>query len=173
MFAVIKTGGKQYKVAKNDLVTVERVAAEAGSTVNLDQVLMVGAEGEAPKVGTPTVEGASVAAEVVEHIRGPKIRVFKKKRRKNYRRTHGHRQDLTVLRVADIQADGKSAAESGEAAPRPQSRAAVKRSSQAAVERSTRAKARTAKQRDAGTPSLTERKEARRNARSKNVGDSE
>ncbi|RDD61089.1 50S ribosomal protein L21 [Ferruginivarius sediminum] len=167
MFAVIKTGGKQYRVAKDDMVTVERVAEEAGSTVNLDQVLMVGAEGAAPKVGAPTVEGASVAAEIVEHTRGPKIRVFKKKRRKNYRRTAGHRQDLTVLRVTDIQVDGKSSAgDSGETATKkPASRNAQKKATQAAVTRQSRAKSTTAKQRNAGTASQTERKAAAANNR--------
>ncbi len=105
MYAVIKTGGKQYKVAKNDVVVVERLAAEAGETVELDQVLMVGGEGKT-EVGAPFVAGASVAAEVIDLARGPKVTIFKKKRRKNHRRKAGHRQDLTVLRVTDILTGG-------------------------------------------------------------------
>lgn len=99
MFAVIETGGKQYKVAKNDIILVEKLAAQAGENVNLDRVLMVG-----DKVGTPLVEGASITATVVDQIRGDKVIVFKKKRRQNYRRKKGHRQYLTVLRITDITA---------------------------------------------------------------------
>ncbi len=103
MFAVIKTGGKQYRVASGDVIKVERLEAEAGATVSLDQVLMVG-EGAEARVGTPLVAGATVSAEVVAQDRGPKIIVFKKQRRKNYRRKNGHRQDLTVLRITEISA---------------------------------------------------------------------
>ncbi len=97
MFAVIKTGGKQYKVAKNDVIVVEKLAGEAGETVTLDEVLMVG-----DKIGAPTVAGASVSATVVDQTKGDKVIVFKKKRRQNYRRKKGHRQQLTVLRITDI-----------------------------------------------------------------------
>jgi large subunit ribosomal protein L21 len=103
MFAVIKTGGKQYRVASGDVIKVERLEVEAGQTVSLDQVLMVG-EGAEAKVGAPLVTGATVSAEVIAQDRGPKIIVFKKKRRQNYRRKNGHRQDLTVLRITDISA---------------------------------------------------------------------
>ena len=99
MFAVIKTGGKQYRVASGDVIKVERLEGEAGATIALDHVLMVDG-----KVGTPLVKGASVSAEVIAQDRGPKIIVFKKKRRQNYRRKNGHRQDLTVLRIKDITA---------------------------------------------------------------------
>jgi large subunit ribosomal protein L21 len=101
MFAVVKTGGKQYRVAAGDVIKVEKLAGDAGATVTLDQVLMVG-EGEGAKVGTPLIAGAKVTAQVVAQARGPKIIVFKKKRRQNYRRKNGHRQDLTILRVTDI-----------------------------------------------------------------------
>ena len=97
MFAVIKTGGKQYKVAANDVIRVEKLAGEAGETVTLDQVLMVG-----DKIGAPTVAGASVTATVVEQTRAEKVIIFKKKRRQNYRRKKGHRQELTVLRITNI-----------------------------------------------------------------------
>ena len=103
MYAVIRTGGKQYKVAENDVITVERLAADPGARVTIDQVLMVGG-GDSLSVGKPFVDGASVEAEVVDQGRGPKIIVFKKRRRKNYRRRNGHRQDFTRLRITGIRA---------------------------------------------------------------------
>lgn len=102
MFAVIKTGGKQYTVRKDDLITVERLTGDAGDAVEIADVLMVGGEGATTAIGSPTVAGAKVTMEVVEQTRGDKIIVFKKKRRQNYRRKAGHRQDLTVLKVTDI-----------------------------------------------------------------------
>jgi large subunit ribosomal protein L21 len=102
MFAVIRTGGKQYRVAKDDVITVERLAAEPGATVTFEDVLMVG-EGAEVRAGAA---GAAVTAEVVEQMKGDKVLVFKKKRRHNYRRKKGHRQALTVLRVTGI-APGK------------------------------------------------------------------
>ena len=99
MFAVIRTGGKQYKVAKDDVITVEKLAGEPGAALTLADVLMVG-EGEAART---KVTGAHVTAEVVEQIRGDKVLIFKKKRRHNYRRKRGHRQHLTVLRVTAIE----------------------------------------------------------------------
>jgi large subunit ribosomal protein L21 len=109
MFAVIKTGGKQYKVAKDDIVVVEKLDGEAGASIALESVLMLGDE-TSVTTGAPFIEGASVAAEVVEQTRGDKIIVFKKQRRQNYRRKNGHRQDLTVLKVTEILTDGKKAA---------------------------------------------------------------
>jgi len=106
MFAVIKTGGKQYKVAKDDVIVVEKLNGEAGEVVAFESVLMVG-EGTDTKAGAPFVEGVCVAGEVIEQTRGDKILVFKKKRRQNYRRTNGHRQDLTVVKITDILTDGK------------------------------------------------------------------
>jgi large subunit ribosomal protein L21 len=101
MYAVIKTGGKQYRVSKDDVVTIERVAGEAGAKVEFDQVLMVGS-GSDVKLGAPIVSGAKVIAELVEQARGPKLIAFKKRRRKNSRRKKGHRQDLWVVRITDI-----------------------------------------------------------------------
>ena len=109
MFAVIKTGGKQYKVAPGDTLFVEKLPAETGEVVALEEVLMLGDE-KGTTVGTPLVEGATVAAEVLRQDRHAKIIVFKKKRRKNYRRTHGHRQETTVLKVTEILTDGKKPA---------------------------------------------------------------
>ena len=101
MYAVIKTGGKQYRVAANDTVTIEKVAGEAGATVEFTEVLMVGGEGE-PKVGKPTIAGAKVTAEVVEQGRADKVIAFKKRRRKNSRRKRGHRQEQTTVKIKDI-----------------------------------------------------------------------
>jgi large subunit ribosomal protein L21 len=101
MFAVIRTGGKQYKVAKDDVISVEKLAAEPGATIELGEVLMIG-EGAKIANGAPLLDGASVSATVVAQARTPKIIVFKKKRRHNYRRKKGHRQQQTVLRITDI-----------------------------------------------------------------------
>lgn len=109
MFAVIKTGGKQYKVAKDDIIRVEKLDAEEGASVDLNEVLMVG-DDKAQTVGVPLVDGASVAATVLEQMRDRKIIVFKKKRRQNYRRRNGHRQHLTVLRIDEILTGGKKKA---------------------------------------------------------------
>src|SRR5262244_3737447 len=105
MYAVIRTGGKQYKVAANDVITGERVAGQAGDPVRFEEVLLVG-DGEQATAGAPLVAGASVAATLVEQVRGDKVLIFKKKRRKNYRRKKGHRQALSVVRVTEIVAGG-------------------------------------------------------------------
>jgi large subunit ribosomal protein L21 len=103
MFAVIKTGGKQYRVAANEQITVMHLAGEAGEKVTFGDVLMMG-EGDNVKVGAPLVSGAAVLGEIVEQARGPKVIAFKKRRRKNSKRKRGHRQDLTVVRITEIQA---------------------------------------------------------------------
>lgn len=101
MYAVIKTGGKQYRVAKDDVITIERLDGEAGATIEFNEVLMVG-DGAGAKVGTPLVAGAKVTAELVAQARGPKVIAFKKRRRKNSRRKIGHRQDLSKIRITSI-----------------------------------------------------------------------
>jgi large subunit ribosomal protein L21 len=103
MFAIIRTGGKQYKVQKDDKILVEKVEGKQGDSVKIDDVLMTG-DGKSSKIGSPLLSGVSVAATIVEQTRGPKIIVFKKKRRQNYRRTRGHRQDLTLIQITDIKA---------------------------------------------------------------------
>jgi large subunit ribosomal protein L21 len=103
MFAVIKTGGKQYKVASGDVLKVEKLPGEAGAAIQFDEVLMV-SDGGKSTIGTPLVKGATVAAEVIAQDRLDKIIIFKKKRRQNYRRKNGHRQHVTVLRITGIQA---------------------------------------------------------------------
>ena len=99
MFAVIRTGGKQYTVAKDDVIFVEKLEGNAGDTIRLGEVLAM--EG---KIGSPLIDGASVAAEILEQTRGEKVIIFKKKRRHNYRRKNGHRQYLTTLRITGINA---------------------------------------------------------------------
>ena len=103
MFAVIKTGGKQYRVAANEKITVMRLDGEAGEKVTFGEVLMVG-DGDNMQIGAPLVSGASVVGEIVEQERGPKVIAFKKRRRKNSKRKRGHRQDLTVVRITGITA---------------------------------------------------------------------
>ena len=102
MFAVIRTGGKQYKVAKDDVLTIEKVAGEVGGALKLDEVLLVG--GDTPKTGAPLVAGASVAAEIVAQGKGEKVIAFKKKRRKNTHRKRGHRQPFTKIKITGISA---------------------------------------------------------------------
>ncbi len=101
MYAVIKTGGKQYRVAADEVLTIEKVAGEAGQLVEFTEVLMLGGSGE-PRIGTPALTGARVTAEVVEQGRAPKVIAFKKRRRKNSRRKRGHRQHQTTVRIKEI-----------------------------------------------------------------------
>jgi large subunit ribosomal protein L21 len=121
MFAVIKTGGKQYRVAADDVLQVEKVKGEPGEIIQFGDVLVVG--GDTPALGTPTVSGASVAAEVIEQGRGPKVIAFKKRRRKNSRRKRGHRQEFTLIRITEILTDGakptKTARPKPERKPKP------------------------------------------------------
>ena len=109
MYAVVKTGGKQYRVTKDDTILVEKLDADEGQTVTLSDVMLLG-DGDKVTVGNPVVADASVEAKVVSQTRGPKIIIFRRKRRKNHRRTQGHRQDLTLLKITDINTSGKKAA---------------------------------------------------------------
>jgi large subunit ribosomal protein L21 len=103
MYAVIKTGGKQYRVAAGEKIKVEQIPAEVGAEIILDQVLMVG-EGESVKIGTPLVSGATVTAKVLAQGRGPKVQIFKMRRRKHYQKHQGHRQGFTELEISGIAA---------------------------------------------------------------------
>jgi len=103
MFAVIKTGGRQYRVVPDDVLEIGKIAGDVGTIVQLGEVLVLG--GDTPVLGVPTVAGASVAAEVLQHKRGPKVIAFKKRRRKNSRRKRGYRDEITVLRITEILAD--------------------------------------------------------------------
>ncbi len=106
MYALVKTGGKQYRVSKDDTILVERIVADEGAEVILNDVVMLG-DGDKLTIGTPKVDGAAVSATVLRQTRGPKIIIFRRKRRKNHRRTQGHRQDLTLLKINDIAEDAK------------------------------------------------------------------
>ena len=121
MFAVIKAGGRQYRVAADDVIEVDRISGNAGDQVAFDQVLMLGGP-DGSTVGTPVVDGASVAGELVDQTRSPKVIAFKKRRRQNSRRTRGHRQHLSLVRITEILTGGKKAA-STKAAARPKAKA--------------------------------------------------
>ncbi len=101
MYAVIKTGGKQYRVAAGEKLKVEQIPADVGTEITLDQVLMVG-EGESVKIGAPLITGAKVTAKVISHGRGPKIKIFKMRRRKHYQKHQGHRQNYTEIQISNI-----------------------------------------------------------------------
>jgi large subunit ribosomal protein L21 len=133
MFAVFKTGGKQYRVAAEDVLKIDKVKGEPGEIVEFGEVLVVG--GDSVTLGAPTVVGATVAAEVLDQARGPKIIAFKKRRRKNSRRKRGFRQEFTLLRITEILTDGKKASKT--APPRPKRAPAPTASADASVEAST------------------------------------
>ena len=133
MFAVVKTGGKQYRVAEDDIIAAEKLEAEPGAMVELTDVLMVG-DDAAQTAGTPLVAGATVAAEVVKQTRAKKVVVFKKKRRKDYRRTLGHKQHLTVLRITEILTDGKKPTKRAAAKAKAETKAEAKPAATAADE---------------------------------------
>jgi len=101
MYAVVQTGGKQYKVAEGDTIEVNRVSGDAGSALTIDNVMILNQDGSV-KIGSPTIEGAKVEAEVIKHTRGPKLIIWKMKRRKGYRNKNGHRQDLSLLKINKI-----------------------------------------------------------------------
>ncbi len=139
MFAVIKTGGKQYRVVEDQIVIVEKLAAAAGDSVAFDQVLLVGDDGKTT-LGAPFVAGASVTAEVIEQARGDKIIVFKKKRRQNYRRRNGHRQHETVLRITEILTDGKKPTKAAKPKAEPKPKAETKPAAKKAAPKAKAAK---------------------------------
>jgi len=121
MFAVIKTGGLQYRVAEDQVIRVGRIQGEPGQIVQLSDVLMLG--GDQPQLGNPVVSGASVAVEIMQQSRGPKVIAFKKRRRKNSRRKRGHRQDFTLVRISEILTDGKSPSKKAKGRPQPKPKA--------------------------------------------------
>ena len=146
MYALVKTGGKQYRVAKDDTILVERIAAEEGAEVILNDIVMLG-DGDKVIIGTPTVDGAAVSATVVRQTRGPKIIIFRRKRRKNHRRTQGHRQDLTLLQINEIAEDAKKLAPAKPAAKKaaPKADAATKPAAKKATAKKAAPKAAVAK----------------------------
>jgi large subunit ribosomal protein L21 len=122
MFAVIKTGGKQYKVAEDQMLQIEKIAGQPGEIVQLGSVIMLG--GDNPQFGTPMIPGASVAAEVVAQGRGPKVIAFKKRRRKNSRRKRGHRQEFTLIRITEILTEGAKPTKTAKPRPEPKAKPA-------------------------------------------------
>jgi large subunit ribosomal protein L21 len=120
MFAVIKAGGKQYRVAEDQVLKVEGVEGEPGTIVQIAEVIMLG--GDKPQLGNPTISGASVAAEIIEHGRGPKVIAFKKRRRKNSRRKRGHRQDFVLIRISEILTDGAKPSKGPKPKPAPKAK---------------------------------------------------
>jgi len=123
MFAVIKAGGKQYRVIEDQVLKVEGVKGEPGTIVQLGDVIMLG--GDTPEMGSPMVEGASVAAEIIEHGRGPKVIAFKKRRRKNSRRKRGHRQDFVLIRISEILTKGAKPSKGPKPVPEPKAKPAT------------------------------------------------
>ena len=143
MFAVIKTGGKQYRVAAEDVIKVEKVKGDPGEIIQFGEVLVVG--GDNVTLGAPTIAGASVAAEVLEQGRGPKVIAFKKRRRKNSRRRRGHRQEFTLIRVTEILTDGATPTKTARPKREPKPAAAEATAKETAPKESTAAEAKTAK----------------------------
>jgi large subunit ribosomal protein L21 len=147
MFAVIKTGGKQYKVSKDDVLTVETLAGAPGDLIQVGDVLMLGEDDQEPTIGAPMVDKAAVFAEVLDQTRGKKILVFKKERRQNHRRKIGHRQNLTVLRIEAISPTGEKPAFEAKAkvkVAKPKDEADVEDDGDAPVKAKTKAKAKAA-----------------------------
>ena len=159
MYAVVKTGGKQYRVAKDDTILVEKLDAEEGQKVTLSDVMLLG-EGDNVTVGTPVVANASVEAQVVSQTRGPKIIIFRRKRRKNHRRTQGHRQDLTLLKITDINTSAKKASA-------PAKKAAAKADAEPAAEKKAAAKKAPAAKKAAATKTAAKKAAAPKKAAAK------
>ena len=161
MYALVKTGGKQYRVEKDDTILVERIAAEEGAEVILNDIVMLG-DGDKVTIGTPTVDGAAVSATVLSQTRGPKIIIFRRKRRKNHRRTQGHRQDLTLLKITDISSSGKKAA-----APKPAAKKAEAPKTEAPKSEAKKPAAKKAAAKKAAAPKAEAKKPAAKKAAAK------
>ena len=123
MFAVIKAGGKQYRVVEDQVLKVEGVQGEPGTIVQLGDVIMLG--GDTPQIGSPMISGATVAAEILDHVRGAKVIAFKKRRRKNSRRKRGHRQDFVLIRISEILMDGAKPTKGPKPKPEPKAKPAA------------------------------------------------
>jgi large subunit ribosomal protein L21 len=150
MFAVIKTGGKQYRVAADDVIRIEKIQGEPGEIIQLGEVLVVG--GDNVQLGLPTVSGASVAAEVLEQGRGDKVIAFKKRRRKNSRRKRGHRQEFTLLRITEILTEGQKPTKGARPKhqPKPKPEVAESDADEDAEDKAPKSKAKSAKDKGAG-----------------------
>ena len=141
MFAVIKTGGLQYRVAEDDVIKVGKLEGNVGEIVQIKDVMLLG--GDKPQLGSPMISGASVAVEVLDQSRGPKVIAFKKRRRKNSRRKRGHRQDFTLIRISEILTDGKAPSKKakGKPAPKPKPEKAEGEAGEKAAKPKAKAKA--------------------------------
>ena len=139
MFAVIKTGGKQYRVAAEDTIKIDGIDRKPGEIVEFGEVLMLG--GDKPQVGAPTISGALVAGEVLEHTRGEKVIAFKKRRRKNSRRKRGYRHDFTLIRITEILTDGQKPSKVAKPRPEPKPKAAPAEGDQAEAKAAPKGKA--------------------------------
>lgn len=133
MFAVIKAGGKQYRVVAEDVIRIDRVAAEPGEVIEFGEVLLLG--GDTPTIGSPTIAGATVAGEVVQHTRGDKVIAFKKRRRKNSRRKRGFRHDFSVIRITEILTDGAKPSKTPPARPKKEPKPKAEGETEAAAEK--------------------------------------
>jgi large subunit ribosomal protein L21 len=174
MFAVFKTGGKQYRVAAEDVLQVEKVKGDRGEIVEFGEVLLVG--GETVTLGAPTVSGATVAAEVLDQSRGPKVIAFKKRRRKNSRRKRGHRQEFTLIRITEILTEGRKPNKTAPPRPRrvPAPAAAksvdweaLSEAASPAAEKRREARAKTATKAKAGGSAVKEKKPAAKTGNAK------
>jgi len=170
MYAVIKTGGKQYRVSPGDVIVVEKLLGDAGAKVKLDQVLMVGEDGKDPEVGAPLISSAAVNCEVMEQSRADKIIVFKKKRRQGYKRKKGHRQEQTVLRVLDINGKGAVKAPAKKAAA-PKDEAPKAEAKEAKTEAPAKAKAPAKKKAAAAKTDAKKKAPAKKKAAAKKKDD--
>ena len=144
MYAVIKTGGKQYRVAANEKIQIEKLEGKPGDRIEFAEVLMVGS-GASVDIGAPFIAGATVVGEIASQDRGPKILIFKKRRRKHYRRKNGHRQDLTSVTITDILTGGAKPAERQAAAPAPEAPATAETASEAAPKKAAKPRAKAEK----------------------------
>ena len=161
MYAVVKTGGKQYRVTKDDTILVEKLDADEGQTVTLSDVMLLG-DGDKVTVGTPVVADASVEAQVVSQTRGPKIIIFRRKRRKNHRRTQGHRQDLTLLKITGINTSSKKAMPPAkEAAAKTEANPAAKKEAPPAKKAAAKAEAKPAAKKEASAKKVAAKAEAK------------
>ena len=166
MYAVVKTGGKQYRVTKDDTILVEKLDANEGQTVTLSDVMLLD-DGDKVTVGTPVVANASVEAQVVSQTRGPKIIIFRRKRRKNHRRTQGHRQDLTLLKITDINTSGKKAAPAKKAAAKAEAKPAAKKEAAPAKKAAAKAEAKPAVKKTAAKTATAKKATAPKKATAK------
>ena len=163
MFAVIKAGGKQYRVAEDQVLKVEGIKGEPGTIVQIGDVIMLG--GDTPQIGSPMVAGASVAAEILDHVRGGKVIAFKKRRRKNSRRKRGHRQDFVLIRISEILTEGAKPTKGPK--PKPEAKAKSAEGTAAGEDGDDKPKAKKTAKKPAKKPAAKARQKAKPAAKGK------